>query len=87
MLSVRARAEYQQQIAKFWRGDWQLGKGDHGKWFAQLYNNAKQALFFVYEDSMKQKDFVHRNWMRSDETLSNLQRFIKRSPGMTLKKE
>jgi AIPR protein len=78
-------AESQQRLAKFWKGEWELGTGEDGKWFSQLYENSKAALILVYEQSMKQSTFVHRNWMRSEETLSDLRSFIKRAPGMALK--
>jgi hypothetical protein len=75
---------YKGHLSRFYRGEWNLGEGPDGKWFAELYEKAKGAIVYVYGEAMKRDGFIHRNWMRSPETLRDLSDFVKRAPGMTV---
>lgn len=72
--------EYRAQLIPRWRGEWKLDEGNVGVWFRQLYDRAKQSVVFVYKQAAKQKTFVHRNWMRSADTVSSLTEFIMEGP-------
>ena len=75
---------YPSQMVKFYRGDWELGKDTNGKWFGELYDKAKSAVIFVYGEAVKRKDFVHRNWMRSQDTVRDLKDVVNRLPGFVM---
>ena len=81
VLELSFGAGYRSQMVKFYRGDWKLGKDTNGKWFGELYDKAKTAVIFVYSDAAKREDFVHRNWMRSQDTVRDLKDVLNRLPG------
>jgi hypothetical protein len=57
------------QLAKAYRGDWELGHGAKGKIFLQIYKDAKAGIVMAYKNSKRNNPgFVHRNWMRSKDT-------------------
>ncbi len=71
---------YRAQLIPRWSGEWKLGEGNVGRWFEDLYSRAKQSVVFVYKQAAKHKTFVHRNWMRSPDTVSSLREFIMEGP-------
>jgi len=81
VLELSFGAGYRSQMVRFYRGDWKLGKDTNGKWFGELYDKAKTAVIFVYSDAAKREDFVHRNWMRSHNTVRDLKDVLNRLPG------
>ena len=57
------------QLAKAYRGDWELGIGTRGKIFLQIYKDAKAGVVMAYKNTKRNNPgFVHRNWMRSKDT-------------------
>jgi hypothetical protein len=72
--------KYTTQLVRHWRGEWKLSEGSGGQWFKQLYDLAKQSVVYVYKQAAKQKTFVHRNWMRSADTVTSLKEFIIEAP-------
>lgn len=86
VLEISFGPKYRSQMMKFYRGDWKLGQDTDGEWFEELYERAKSAVIFVYGEAAKHKDdFVHRNWMRSPETVQALKDVVNRLPGFKLR--
>jgi AIPR protein len=57
------------QLARAYRGDWEMGSGTRGKIFLQIYKDAKAGVVMTYKNSKRNNHgFVHRNWMRSKDT-------------------
>jgi hypothetical protein len=71
---------YAAQLLPRWRGEWKLGEETVGQWFKELYDHAKQSVVYVYKQAAKQKTFVHRNWMRSADTVGSLTEFVLEGP-------
>jgi AIPR protein len=72
--------KYAEQLRLRWRGEWIFGEERVGQWFKELYDRAKQSVVFVYKQAAKQRTFVHRNWMRSADTVTSLREFVIESP-------
>jgi hypothetical protein len=71
-------SRWQAQLAKAYRGDWELGVGPRGKIFLQIYKDAKAGVVMAYKNSKKTKvGFVHRNWMRSKDTPTEIAEVLK----------
>jgi hypothetical protein len=69
---------WQTQLAKAYRGDWELGVGPRGRIFLQIYKDAKAGVVMAYKNSKKTKaGFVHRNWMRSKDTPTEIAEVLK----------
>ena len=68
------------QLRKLYKGDWELGTGHKGKLLLQVYRDAKAGLVTCYKTSKKyDKQFVHRNWMRSKDTPGQISEILKDS--------
>lgn len=64
--------EYRQYLQKQFKGEWELGEGSVGKWFAQIYEAAKQVVVYTYKEDAKEAKFNHRNWTKSSITTERL---------------
>lgn len=72
--------KWREQVAKLHKGDWKFGHEKDGKWAEVLYELSKQVVLFVYRMSSRNPGFVHRNWMRSPETVTALKDTVKDYP-------
>jgi hypothetical protein len=60
---------WKSQLAKAYKGDWEMGVGARGKIFLQIFKDAKAGVVMAYKNAKKNTPgFVHRNWMRSKTT-------------------
>jgi hypothetical protein len=58
-------------------GEWKIGEKTRGIWFKKIYHHAKLAVVNTYMMSKKtDPNFVHRNWMRSKQTLTQISNFL-----------
>ncbi len=73
-----------QPLVKHYKGDWELGNGDAGKWFESLYERARDAVVMSYAQAQRLQGFNHRNWMRSKNTVGDLERLILKGPFQAL---
>ena len=71
---------YKNILRKYYQGEWSTGKEPAGRWFEQIYDKAKKSVVYVYKESAKKTDFVHRNWMRSPATIESLRTFVLEAP-------
>lgn len=76
---------YQSYLRKYYQGEWTMGEGPEGKWFGDIYDRAKRSVVFVYKEAAKDKNFVHRNWMRSKITVEDIKRFVLEAPFSVVK--
>jgi len=71
---------YKDMLAKLYRGDWHLSDGKLGNWFRLLYDTSEQTIQYLYAQAVKRQDFVHRNWMRSDKSMTAIRDYISDAP-------
>jgi hypothetical protein len=76
--------EYKKMLASHWKGDWEMGIGETGILFKNLFDISVSAVVYRYREAMKQPGFVHRNWMRSKSTVSDLRDYIMSNPSIRL---
>lgn len=70
--------EWKEHLARFYKGDWNLGEGTQGTSFLRIYNYAKGGVVMAYKNAKTNKvGFVHRNWMRSKETPGEITTVLK----------
>lgn len=77
-------SDFRSVLAKYHEGAWVLGEKAVGVWFEKLYNASKQSVQFVYKTATKQPGFVHRNWMRSQKTVQELNDYATIAPGLEI---
>ena len=66
------------QLVKAYRGDWELNVGTRGKIFLQVYRDAKAGVVTTYKNAKRNNPgFVHRNWMRSKDTPSQISEILR----------
>ena len=64
---------WKQELQKLYKGDWELGAEAKGELLLRIYRDAKAGLTTAYKTSKKYDPaFVHRNWMRSKNTPSQI---------------
>jgi hypothetical protein len=69
--------EWKTQMCKSFMGEWKIGEKTRGIWFKKIYHHAKLAVVNTYMMSKKtDPNFVHRNWMRSKQTLTQISNFL-----------
>jgi len=81
---TKGESEYKKMLASHWKGDWELGVGDTGKMFQNLFDISVSSVVYVYKQATKQSGFVHRNWMRSTNTASDLLDYVQSNPLLSL---
>jgi hypothetical protein len=83
---VFGEQSYRQQIIPTWKGDWRMDDGKEGKFFRELYDVSKRALVWSYLTAkrMSAQKFVHRNWMRSVETVEQIKTDLRLMPSLQL---
>lgn len=66
--------EWKNQLRRLYRGDWTMGEGKQGEAVLELYEIAKSAVVFAYTAAKQNnpEEFVHRSWMRSKKTPSEI---------------
>jgi hypothetical protein len=77
--------EWRQHVARLYKGDWNLSGDKDGEWIKILYEISKQIVLMVYRMSSKSPKFVHRNWMRSADTVESLKDAVKDFPEFQVK--
>jgi hypothetical protein len=73
------------EINKHYRTHWKIGEGQIGNWYLILYELAKQSVVYLYKDAAKREGFIHRNWLRSSDTVENLRNYCLEAPISQLK--
>ena len=81
---TKGENEWKKILASHWKGDWELGVGDVGTMFRNLFEVSVSSVIFVYKQALKQSGFIHRNWMRSKTTTSDLLDYIMSNPLLRL---
>jgi hypothetical protein len=74
---------YQHDLTRLYKGEWSFGEGVDGKWMEELYKQTKQTVLFKYKEAVNKPGFIHRNWMRSENTVAELTAFINTAPFFT----
>ena len=70
--------DWKAQVRKLYKGDWNFGEGNHGKWVASLYNVSKAGVRTTYQNDRKSNSkFSHRAWLRSSETPISIRSTLK----------
>jgi AIPR protein len=77
---AKGEDDYKKTLIANWNGNWKLGEGDVGQFFDRLFIVSIQAVIYVYKQAAKRPDFIHRNWMRSNETPTDLKEYVSSSP-------
>jgi len=60
-----------------------MGEGAIGKWYQELYNQAKGSVIYLYLEAEKNKEktgFLHRNWLRSNATAEQIKNYCQNAP-------
>jgi hypothetical protein len=78
-------ADWRNEVAKLYRGDW-VSDDRRSKWLESLYQISKEILLWVYRESAAQPGFIHRNWMRSADTLTKFRTYVQTAPIRLLEK-
>jgi hypothetical protein len=81
---TKGESEYKKMLALHWKGDWEIGVDETGKMFKNLFDICVSSVVYRYKEAMKQSGFVHRNWMRSKTTVSDLRDYIMSNPLLRL---
>jgi hypothetical protein len=77
---------YRGEVARLWKGDWIFGEDQTGKWLKELYEVSKGIIIWSYSDAAQRDGFIHRNWVRSKETIASLENYVARAPIRLLSK-
>jgi hypothetical protein len=75
-------------IRKHYKSGWKIGEGEIGKWYQELYSQAKGSVVYLYLDAEKNKGktgFLHRNWLRSSTTAEQIKNYCENAPIQQLK--
>ena len=60
-----------------------MGEGAIGKWYQELYSQAKGSVIYLYLEAEKNKEktgFLHRNWLRSGATAEQIKNYCHNAP-------
>lgn len=60
-----------------------MGEGKIGKWYQDLYNQAKSCVVYLYLEAEKNKEkteFLHRNWLRNAGTAEQIKNYCENAP-------
>lgn len=69
---------WKEQVAKAYKGDWELGEGPRGMSFLRIYSYAKAGVVMAYKNGKTNNPaFVHRNWMRGKDTPGQIASVLK----------
>jgi hypothetical protein len=77
---AKGEDDYKKTLIANWNGNWKLGEGDVGQFFERLFKVSLQAVIYVYKQAAKRGDFIHRNWMRNNETSTELKEYVFSNP-------
>ena len=66
-------AVWKDKVKQLYRGDWRLDDDGKGKSVFEVWKAAKAGVVTAYKNSKRHnKNFVHRNWMRSKDTPTDI---------------
>jgi hypothetical protein len=77
---AKGENEYKKTLVSRWKGDWELGLGETGILFKNLFDISVSAVAYRYGEAKKQPGFIHRNWMRSKSMVSDFRDYIVSNP-------
>jgi hypothetical protein len=75
LLERTYQGDWTRKLSDYYDCTWSFDKKPHGIWLTELYDLARSVVQEVYADDYAQREnFVHRNWLRSKETMESIQR-------------
>jgi len=70
--------DWKKQVKKLYKGDWQFGVEQYGKWVERLYGIAKTGVVMTYRNARESDPkFTQRGWTRSSETPIKIRNTLK----------
>ena len=77
--------DYRVQLGRRFKGDWNLPDDDE---MAQLYERSRDSLIYVFKSSAERggESFSQRGWMRSPNTVRELEIYARSGPGLDFRK-
>lgn len=66
--------EYKTLISKYYEKPWILGEKTLGKWLQEVYELSRDVVLDIYSEASLNENFIHRNWLRSKETMERVQK-------------
>lgn len=69
---------WKEQLARAYKGDWELGEAARGMALLRIYSYAKAGVVMAYKNAKaNDRAFVHRNWMRGKDTPGQIATVLK----------
>jgi hypothetical protein len=75
---------WRRDVARLHRGDWKFAEDATGQWIKMLYDISKEVLLWMYTDAARKPGFIHRNWMRSTDTVTAFRTYTSTAPIRTM---
>lgn len=74
--------DYKSRLSRYYKGEWEMGKGKDGECFFELYKIVTQTVIYKYKEAAQREKFEYRSWICSKDTENDLSIYIGSAPGI-----